>query len=106
MKKSVLLFIILAFLCYGCVAVPVTPTTDEAEVEDTTDEVEVEADIPEVVIEAEPELIMMENDVYFIPGIAADIFFYGGWWWRPYGGYWYRSHIHNGYWVRWGLLLQ
>ncbi len=101
MKRIILLPILLAFLCYGCVSVPVTPTADEVEAEPEA-EIEMEADIPEVAVEAEPELIAMENDVYFIPAITADIFFYGGWWWRSYGGYWYRSHIHTGYWVRWG----
>jgi hypothetical protein len=49
----------------------------------------------------EPELVILPGTyVYFCPGIvAADIFFYNGFWYRPYRGYWYRSLAYNGVWV-------
>ena len=49
----------------------------------------------------EPELVVLPGTyVYFCPGIVrADIFFYSGFWYRPYGGYWYRSSAYNGVWV-------
>jgi hypothetical protein len=61
-----------------------------------------EAPLPPPPIKAfEPELAVLPGTyVYFCPGIvAADIFFYNGFWYRPYRGYWYRSLAYNGVWV-------
>lgn len=36
--------------------------------------------------------------VYFAPDVQFEIFFYHGYWWRPWGGRWYRSPYYNGPW--------
>jgi hypothetical protein len=55
---------------------------------------------PPIIFPAPPmPVVIPETDVYAVPDVQDDIFFYGGWWWRPWEGRWYRSH----YYVRgWG----
>ncbi len=38
--------------------------------------------------------------VYFAPNIGVDLFFYRGYWYRPYQGQWYFSGEYNGPWGR------
>jgi len=46
-----------------------------------------------------PELIVLpETYVYVVPDVEADIFFYEGWWWRPWDGRWYRSRAYDSGW--------
>ncbi len=48
---------------------------------------------------APPEVYPIPGSyVYFVPGIDVDIFFYRGYWWRPFGGRWYRAGAYNGPW--------
>ncbi len=55
---------------------------------------------PPLVIPAPPPLFVIPTTyIYFPPGVDVDIFFYQGYWYRPYRGYWYRSGIYNGKWV-------
>jgi hypothetical protein len=55
---------------------------------------------PPIVFPAPPELIVIpETYVYVAPDVRDDIFFYGGWWWRPWEGRWYRSQHHDRGWV-------
>ncbi|MEW6001103.1 MAG: hypothetical protein AB1638_00405 [Nitrospirota bacterium] len=55
---------------------------------------------PSFVVPAPPAVVLIPNTyVYFIPGIEVDIFFYHGYWYRPYEGRWYRSGYYNGPWV-------
>ncbi|HPB37057.1 MAG TPA: hypothetical protein PK125_02735, partial [Syntrophorhabdus sp.] len=37
-------------------------------------------------------------NVYVAPGIAVDLFFWNGWWWRPWRGGWYRSRYYDRGW--------
>ena len=55
---------------------------------------------PPVVFAAPPDVIVMPDtsDVYVVPDIDADMFFWNGWWWRPWEGRWYRSHYYNRGW--------
>jgi len=39
------------------------------------------------------------DGVYFVPDIALDMFFWNGWWWRPYEGGWYRSQYYDRGWA-------
>jgi hypothetical protein len=39
------------------------------------------------------------SDIYFVPGVSADIFFYSGYWWSPRGARWYRAYEPSGPWV-------
>ncbi len=55
---------------------------------------------PPIVFPAPPEVVVIpETYVYVVPDVNADIFFYGGWWWRPWQGRWYRSHYYDRGWV-------
>lgn len=55
---------------------------------------------PPIVFAGPPELIVVpETYVYVVPDIDVDIFFYNGWWWRPWEGRWYRSRYYDSGWV-------
>ena len=55
---------------------------------------------PPLVIPAPPPVIVVPRTyVYFAPDLEAEIFFYHGYWYRPYQGNWYRSGSYNGRWV-------
>jgi len=46
-----------------------------------------------------PEMVVLpETNVYVVPDVDVDIFFYNGWWWRPWQGRWYRSQYYNSGW--------
>ncbi|MFH1703809.1 MAG: hypothetical protein ABIB41_10370, partial [Nitrospirota bacterium] len=52
-----------------------------------------------IVFAAPPELVVLpETYVYVVPDIPMDLFFYNGWWWRPWEGRWYRSRYYNRGW--------
>jgi hypothetical protein len=55
---------------------------------------------PLIVFEAPPTVVVLPetNSVYVVPYIEADLFFWNGWWWRPWQGRWYRSHYYNRGW--------
>ena len=44
-------------------------------------------------------LVIPETDVYAVPDVQEDIFFFAGWWWRPWEGRWYRSRYHDRGWT-------
>jgi hypothetical protein len=55
---------------------------------------------PPIVFGAPPHMIVLpETYVYVVPDIDEDIFFYGGWWWRPWEGRWYRSRHYDSGWA-------
>ncbi len=56
---------------------------------------------PPVVFSAPPEVIVVPDayDVYAVPDVDVDIFFWNGWWWRPWGGRWYRSNYYDRGWA-------
>ena len=56
---------------------------------------------PPVVFGAPPDVIVLPdtNDVYVVPDINVDMFFWNGWWWRPWEGRWYRSRYYNRGWA-------
>lgn len=54
---------------------------------------------PLIVFAGPPEVVVIpETDVYAVPDVDVDIFFYNGWWWRPWEGRWYRSRYYNSGW--------
>ncbi len=55
---------------------------------------------PAITFAAPPSVIVLPgaNDVYVVPEIAADVFFWNGWWWRMWDGRWYRSHYYDRGW--------
>ena len=55
--------------------------------------------LPPLVIPAPPPLFVIPGTyVYYPPDVDVDIFFYHGYWYRPYGGGWYRAGAYNGPW--------
>lgn len=56
---------------------------------------------PPIMFAAPPSLIVVpETHAYVVPDIDVDIFFYNGWWWRPWEGRWYRSRHYDAGWAR------
>jgi hypothetical protein len=54
---------------------------------------------PPIVVAEPPEVVMVPgSQVYFVPGVDFDVFFYSGYWWSPRGDRWYRSRAYNGPW--------
>jgi len=55
---------------------------------------------PPLRFEAPPDVVVMPNtsDVYVVPDINVDLFFWDGWWWRFWDGRWYRSQNYNQGW--------
>lgn len=54
---------------------------------------------PPIIFSAPPEVVVIpETYVYAVPDVDFDIFFYGGWWWRPWEGRWYRSRYYDRGW--------
>lgn len=55
---------------------------------------------PAFVFSAPPELVVIPGTyAYYCPDVDFDIFFYAGYWYRPYRGYWFRSAGYGGPWV-------
>ncbi len=55
---------------------------------------------PLIVFSAPPEVVVIpETYVYAVPDVDVDIFFYDGWWWRPWEGRWYRSRRYGSGWA-------
>ncbi|HNZ64283.1 MAG TPA: hypothetical protein PKJ10_00485 [Smithella sp.] len=55
---------------------------------------------PPIFFPAPPQLVVIpETDVYVVPDAREDIFFYGGWWWRPWNNRWYRSQHYDRGWA-------
>ena len=54
-----------------------------------------------VAFEGPPDVIVLPDtdNVYVVPDRDEDIFFWNGWWWRPWEGRWYRSHSYNRGWA-------
>ena len=91
MKKSLLGISLLAMAI-------VAPVTAMAGVR-----VGVNIGIPPVVIGigSPPPLVEIPDSagVYVAPDVNIDLFFWNGWWWRPYEGRWYRSHYYDRGWA-------
>src|SRR5574341_1720022 len=56
---------------------------------------------PPIVFVVPPTVIVLPDadDVYVVPEIHEDIFFWNGRWWRPWEGGWYRSSHYDRGWV-------
>ena len=54
---------------------------------------------PPIVFAGPPEVVLLPSTgVYVAPDLAVDLFFFGGWWWRPWEGRWYRSRNYRSGW--------
>jgi len=56
---------------------------------------------PPVIMMDEPAEVVFMPDygIYFVPGLAYDIFFYNGFWWSSRGRHWYRSRYYRSGWT-------
>jgi hypothetical protein len=63
--------------------------------------VSVNIGLPPIVIGGPPDLVEIpdSDEVYAAPDVNVELFFWNGWWWRPYEGRWYRSHYYDRGWV-------
>jgi hypothetical protein len=89
MKKSVIVAIIL-------LSAYVVPLQARAEVS-----VSIGISLPPPIIFGAPPAVIVLPDtagVYVVPDIEGDLYFWGGWWWRPWGGGWYRSYYYDRGW--------
>jgi len=62
-------------------------------------------DVPfdKVVFAAPPEVVVIpETEVYVAPSVPGELFFYDGYWWRPWHGRWYRSLYYDHGWAVYG----
>jgi hypothetical protein len=54
---------------------------------------------PMITFSSPPEVVVIpETNVYADPDLNVNLYFYGGWWWRPWEGRWYRSRDYNSGW--------
>jgi hypothetical protein len=54
---------------------------------------------PPIPFLAPPSMVVLpDTEVYVAPDCDQDIYFYNGWWWRPWGGRWYRSLNYDSGW--------
>jgi len=55
---------------------------------------------PPIVVQTPPAMVALPGatGVYVAPAVSVDLFFWSGWWWRPWGGYWYRSRYYDHGW--------
>lgn len=55
---------------------------------------------PLILFSGPPVMVVIpETNVYVVPDVDGEIFFYNGWWWRPWDGRWYRSRNYRSGWV-------
>jgi hypothetical protein len=55
---------------------------------------------PAVVFSVPPVAVVIPGTyVYGVPDPYENIFFYDGWWWRPWEGRWYRSRYYGSGWA-------
>lgn len=54
---------------------------------------------PPIAFDAPPEVIVIPGTyAYVVPDVDVDVFFYDGWWWRPWEEKWYRSRNYRSGW--------
>jgi len=87
MKKLIFGALLLALV----VAVPV-PTMADVDVG-----IGISIGLPSLVFAAPPSVVVLPDTygVYVVPDIDAELYFYGGWWWRLWDGRWYRSRYYD-----------
>lgn len=72
------------------------PVKSEARVD-----VNITIPLPGLGIAAPPAMVVIPGTyAYFAPDVEADLFFYRGYWYRPYRGEWYYSVEYSGPWGR------
>jgi hypothetical protein len=61
---------------------------------------------PPIVFHAPPDVVVLPDsqDVYVVPDLDIDLFFWNGWWWRLWSGQWYWSHYYDRGWTYYGYV--
>ncbi|MFH2011735.1 MAG: hypothetical protein ABIJ37_03370 [Pseudomonadota bacterium] len=56
---------------------------------------------PLILFGSAPDVVVLPetDNVYVVPSIGVDLFFWSGWWWRPWEGRWYRSRYYDRGWA-------
>jgi len=97
--KRMMIALVLTLLT-GCVVAPMPP--DGVVVHGPPPHVAPEAVYvpPAIVFQAPPVVIVMPDtdNVYVVPDISDDLFFWNGFWWRLHDGLWYRSQYYDRGW--------
>jgi hypothetical protein len=66
-------------------------------------EVSISVSLPLIAFSGQPAMVVLpETDIYVVPEVDADLYFFDGWWWRPWQGRWYRSHRYDAGWEFYG----
>lgn len=67
-------------------------------------DVHVVVPMPPPVVAAGPlhVVVIPQTCIYAVPDADVEIFFFSGWWWRPWQGRWYRSHDYLSGWAYYG----
>jgi hypothetical protein len=88
-------FVIQAVLLLFVFSTFLLPSAGNAEVN-----VGISVGLPPLVISAPPVLVVIPGSyVYYPPEVGADMFFYHGYWYRPYQRQWFRAVEYNGPWL-------
>jgi hypothetical protein len=59
--------------------------------------------LPSISFSVAPQLVALPGTyAYVVPEYDAELFFYDGFWWRPYQGRWYRSSYYDRGWEVYG----
>ena len=54
---------------------------------------------PALIFSSPPQVVVLPGTyIYVVPDIDQDVFFFEGWWWRPWNGHWYRSQYYDRGW--------
>ncbi len=86
--------VIVALCAVALLAGEIYPTKSNAEVS-----INVTIPLPGLVITSPPAMAVIPGTyAYFAPDVEANIFFYHGYWYRPYEGRWYVSAEYSGPW--------
>lgn len=84
--------VVISFILLICAALYPAPSSAGVSVG-------INVSLPGVVIASPPAMVVIPGTyVYYPPEVGVDIFFYQGYWYRPYRGGWYISSGYNGPW--------
>ena len=90
-RKTSAVFVFAGILSLSGLIVPLQSTAGVS--------INVTIPLPGLVLEAPPALIVIPGTyAYYPPEVGVDIFFYQGYWYRPYQGGWYIGRDYNGPW--------
>ena len=90
MEKLATLLIVLAAAAVMLVPVPAMAGVN----------VSIGIGLPPPIVAAPPDVVVLPGPpgVYVAPDLGVDLYFWNGWWWRPWEGRWYRSHHYDRDW--------